>query len=96
MTEYGADFFFTNGQAKHRRQYGRVGETGVWIGRDETWTQVPITDADPLLDEFRDFAEAVESHATDSPIPMDHGRRVMQIFEATEKSHKTGREVVID
>ncbi len=96
VTKFGGDYFFTNGQARVRRAYGAAGRTGVWIGRDETWTEVPIEETDPLRDEFSDFIAAVERGDADSPIPMEHGRHVMQIFEATEKSHETGREVILE
>lgn len=95
VTEYGADFYFADGQAKHRRAYGRVGETGVWIGRDGEWKPVPIEDINSLQVQFADFAAAVRRGDRDSPIPMAHGRRVMQVFEATEQSHETGQEVIL-
>ena len=33
---------------------------------------------------------------TDSSIAMEHGRNGMRVFEATEESHRTGREVILD
>lgn len=96
MTEYGADYFFTNGQAKHRRQYSGIGENGVWVGQDNKWTPRPMPQVNSLVAEFGDFAKAVADGASDSPIPMEHGRKVIQILMATEESHRTGREVVID
>ncbi|MCH8224223.1 MAG: hypothetical protein IH868_12545 [Chloroflexi bacterium] len=89
VTETGGDYYFTNGQARTRQGI----ENGVWIGRDEKWAEVPIPTTDSLLDEFRDFMAAVQRGDSDTPIPMEHGRHVMQIFEAIEQSHKTGREV---
>ena len=95
ITEYGADYYFTNGQAKHRRAYGRKGETGVWVERDNEWETVPFTEIDSLQAEFDEFAAAVERGDDDSPIPMRHGLNVLRVFEATEASHESGREVIL-
>ena len=80
-TEYGADFFFTKGMARFRLKYGRA------EGQDET---------NSLLDEFTDFVQAIERGDEDTPIPQEHGLRVLKVFEATEASARTGREVDID
>ena len=96
ITEYGADYFFTKGQAKHRRSYGGVGETGVWVEKENEWVSVPFEDIDSLKVQFNDFARAVARGDADSPIPMEHGRNVLRVFEATEESHRTGREVILD
>ena len=96
ITEYGADYFFTKGQAKHRRAYGRKGVTGVWVEKDNEWESVPFDEIDSLKVQFNDFALAVARGDSDSPIPMEHGRNVLRVFEATEESHRTGREVILD
>ncbi len=96
VTEFGGTYYFTNGQARFQRAYGRVGKDGVWIGRDGEWTEVPFQQNDSLELEFGDFVAAVERGDADSPIPMEHGRHVMQIFLATEESNRTGREVILD
>jgi phthalate 4,5-cis-dihydrodiol dehydrogenase len=96
ITEYGADYFFTNGQAKHRRAYGRKGTTGVWVEKDNEWESVPFDDINSQEVQFNDFVQAVKRGDTDSPTPMTHGRKVMRVFDATEESHRTGKEVIID
>jgi predicted dehydrogenase len=95
ITEYGADYYFTKGQAKHRRAYGRVGTTGVWVEKDNDWKNVPFDDINSQEVQFNDFVQAVIRGDSDSPTPMTHGRKVLKVLEATEESHRTGREVVI-
>ena len=99
-TEYGADFFFTKGMARFRLKYGRAEgqETALYIGdtEDGTWRKEPIDETDSLLDEFTDFVQAIERGDEDTPIPQEHGLRVLKVFEATEASARTGREVDID
>ena len=99
-TEYGADFFFTKGMARFRLKYGRAEgqETALYIGdpEDGTWRKEPIDETDSLLDEFTDFVQAIERGDEDTPIPQEHGLRVLKVFEATEASARTGREVEID
>ena len=95
ITEYGADYYFTKGQAKHRRAYGRVGTTGVWVEKDNDWKNVPFDDINSQEVQFNDFVQAVIRGDSDSPTPMMYGRKVLKVLEATEESHRTGREVVI-
>jgi len=99
-TEYGADFFFTNGMAKFRLKYGRAEgqETALWIGDTEegNWQKEEVRENEPLLEEFTEFVEAIERRDADTPIPQEHGLRVLTVFEATEESSRTGREVKID
>ena len=96
ITEYGADYYFTNGQAKHRRAYSGVGKTGVWVERNNEWVEVPMEEIDSQVVQFNDFVQAVKRGDSDAPTPVAHGRRVLRVLEATEESHRTGREVVID
>jgi predicted dehydrogenase len=96
ITEYGADYFFTKGQAKHRRAYGRVGTTGVWIERNNEWQEVPFEEVNSLEVQFNDFVQAVRRGDSDSPTPMAHGRKVLKVLESTEESHRTGKEVVFE
>jgi len=96
ITEYGADFYFTKGQAKQRRAYSGIGKTGVWIEKDNDWTEVPFDDIDSQVVQFNDFVQAVVRGDSDSPTPMTHGRRVLRVLEATEESNRTGSEVIID
>jgi phthalate 4,5-cis-dihydrodiol dehydrogenase len=99
-TEYGADFFFTNGMAKFRLKYGQAEgqETALWIGdtEDGTWEKEEVRTNEPLLEEFTDFVAAIERGDADTPIPQEHGLRVLKVFAATEESARTGREVKID
>ena len=96
ITEYGADYFFTNGQAKHRRTYGGIGKTGVWVERNNEWVEQPFDAIDSQVVQFNDFVQAVIRGDSDSPTPMTHGRKVLKVLEATEESHRTGKEVLID
>lgn len=99
-TEYGADFFFTNGMAKFRLQYGQGEgqETAMYIADTDggTWSKEEVRENDPLLEEFAEFVAAIERGDADTPIPQEHGLRVLKVFEATEESARTGREVTID
>jgi predicted dehydrogenase len=54
-----------------------------------------VDETNQLLDEFSDFVAAIERGDTDTPIPQEHGIRVLEVLEATEESSKTGREVVL-
>ena len=96
ITEYGADYYFTNGQAKHRRAYSGIGQTGVWVERGNEWDEVPFEPVDSLVVQFKEFAKAVARGDSDSPTPMNYGRKVLKVLEATEESNRTGREVFID
>jgi predicted dehydrogenase len=96
ITEYGADYYFTKGQAKHRRAYGQTGETGVWVEKDNEWQNVPFDEIDSQKVQFNDFVQAVIRGDSDAPTPMTHGRKVIRVFDATEESHRTGREVILD
>jgi len=97
ITDYGADFFFTKGQARFRIAYGNeVGQkTGFWIGTEGEWKEEPITDRNSMLDEFSDFIASIINGDDDTPIPQLHGRRVIEIHEACEASALSGREVVL-
>ena len=97
ITDYGADYFFTKGQAKFRIAYGREEgqKTGFWIGTEGKWKEEPVVDRNSLLDEFSDFIASIINGDEDTPIPQYHGRRVMEIHEACEASAQSGREVVI-
>lgn len=96
ITEYGADYYFTNGQAKHRRAYGGIGQTGVWVEKNNEWTEVPFEEIDSQVVQFNDFVQAVKRGDPDAPTPLTYGRKVIRVLEATEESHRTGREVVVD
>ena len=99
-TEYGGDFFFTKGMARFRLKYGSAAgqETAMYIAdTDEgTWKKEPVDETDSLLDEFTEFVAAIERGDEDTPIPQEHGLKVLRVFEATEESARTGREVKID
>lgn len=99
-TEYGGDFFFTDGMARFRIKYGQTPgqETSIYVADTEvgTWRKEPVEEVNSLLDEFTDFVRAIERDDADTPIPQEHGLRVLKVFEATEESSRTGREVIID
>jgi predicted dehydrogenase len=95
ITQYGADYFGTNGQLKYRLPYGEHGEVGLWVGQNEVWEQVDVADNDSLVDQFESFLNAIESG--DAPeVTIDHGREVIRVMEAIERSGETGREVLLD
>ena len=98
-TEYGGDFFFTNGMARFRLQYGQSEgqETAMYIAdtEDGGWKKELVEETDSFLDEFTEFVEAIERGDSDTPVPQEHGLRVLKVFEATEESAKTGKEVKI-
>jgi predicted dehydrogenase len=94
--EYGGTVFFTNGMAKFNMSYGGTGEqTGVWVA-DSTngeWKFEPVEETDSLLDEFSAFIAALERGDEDTPVPQEHGLRVLRILEAAEESSRTGKQV---
>lgn len=95
MTQYGADYFGTNGQLKYRLPYGRHGENGVWVGQDEVWQPVEVPDGHSQADQFDAFLDMLEKDG-EPPVTVQHGLEVIRVMEAIEKSGETGREVVIE
>lgn len=96
--EYGGDVFFENGMAKFRISYGGDGdETGVWVAETTggEWEFEAVNEVDSLLDEFTAFIESLERGDDDSPVPQQHGLRVLRILEAAEESSRTQREVLL-
>jgi UDP-N-acetylglucosamine 3-dehydrogenase len=94
VTQYGADYFGTNGQLKYRLPYGRVGENGVWVGQNEVWEPVAVQANDSLVDQFDAFLDSVENGTTPA-VTIDHGVDVIRVMEAIERSGETGREVLL-
>ena len=95
ITQYGADYFGTMGQLKYRLPYGPHGEKGLWTGQDEVWTPVEVADNDPLADQFDSFLDAIASGDTPA-VTVDHGREVIRVMEAIERSGETGREIYLE
>jgi predicted dehydrogenase len=95
VTQYGADYFGTNGQLKYRLPYGRHGEVGLWVGQNEAWEEVPVGPGEPLAAQFDAFLDAIEGKAAPA-VSIDHAIEVIRVMEAIEESGKTGREVVIE
>lgn len=95
VTQYGADYFGTNGQLKYRLPYGQFGENGLWVGRDESWRPVDVERRNSLADQFDAFLDCVEND-TEPPVSVHHGLEVIRVMDAIERSAATGREVVID
>ncbi len=99
-TEYGANYFFTDGMAKFRLKYGQgpEQETALWIAdsEDGIWRKEEIIENDSMFEEFKDFIEALERGDGDTPIPQEHGLKVLKVFEATEESARIGREVEVN
>ena len=98
VTRYGAEYFFTAGQAKYRNAYGPLDEqeTSFWIGTDEKWRPETIEQHDPMTLEFREFVDSVQRNDHDTPVPQLHGRNVMAVLDAWERSHKSGLEETPD
>ena len=98
VTEYGGDYFFTAGQAKYRNAYGPQGdqETSFWIGSGEEWRPEPVEGHDPMVLEFREFIASLLRDDDDTPVPQIHGRNVMAVLDAWERSHRSGVEEIPD
>ncbi len=98
-TEYGADYFLTKGMIRMRIAYGSGPgqKSGVQIGDTEngTWREVPVAQNNSLLDEFQAFVDSIARGDADTPIPQMHGRNVMEVLDASERSQESGREVII-
>ena len=94
VTLYGADFFLTKGQIKFRISYGSQGETGVWTGENGEFSKVDVPEFDSLERQFSEFMAAV-TEGREPPITAAHGRQVIEIIEAMDKSSASGREVVL-
>jgi predicted dehydrogenase len=95
ITLYGGDYFGTEGQLKYREPYGRIGERGVWVGRDEQWEALPLPETNGLVTQFEGFVNAL-ANGTEMPVTGDFARQVMAVSEAMERSAATGREVRLD
>ena len=92
-TDSGGDYYFTDGQVRVRQGL----ENGLWIARGNELEEIPIdSKEDSLHHEFTDFIQALDRGDSDTPIPMEHGRHVLQVLEATEESNRTGREVILN
>jgi phthalate 4,5-cis-dihydrodiol dehydrogenase len=95
ITQYGADYFGTIGQLKYRLPYGPHGENGLWVGQNEVWEQVEIADNNSLEAQFDAFIDTVASGGTPA-VTVDHGREVIRVMEAIERSGESGREVLLE
>lgn len=97
-TEYGGDYFFTQGMARFRLPYGGGDRPALFIADTDqgTWRREEVPVRDSILDEFTEFIESLERGDEDTPIPQQHGLNVLKVLEATEESTRTGREVVLD
>ncbi len=98
-TEYGTDIAFTEGMARLRIAYGQhpSQKTAIWVAdtHDGTWVEEPVDDSSPFEEEIAEFIASIERGDEDTPIPQEHGLRVLEVLEATEESSRTGREVVL-
>jgi predicted dehydrogenase len=94
ITQYGADYFGTNGQIKYRLPYGQHGEVGLWVGQNEVWEPIPVEREDSLTAQFNAFLDSVEQGKPPA-VSVDHGTEVIRVMDAIERSGETGREVVI-
>lgn len=99
-TEYGTDIAFTEGMARLRIAYGSGPEqrTAIWVAdtHDGTWVEEAVDDTSPFEEEIADFIASIERGDEDTPIPQEHGLKVLEVLDATEVSSRTGREVVLD
>lgn len=97
--EYGGTVFFTNGMAKFNLSYSGTGEqTGVWVA-DSTngeWKFEAVEERDSMLDEFTAFVESLQRGDADTPVPQEHGLRVLRVLEAAEESSRRGEEVRVE
>lgn len=95
ITQYGADYFGTNGQLKYRLPYGQHGENGLWVGHDEEWKAVEVERRNSLADQFDAFLDTIAKDL-EPAVSAQHGLEVIRVMEAIERSGATGREVVIE
>jgi predicted dehydrogenase len=93
VTSYGADFFCTNGQVRFRIAYGGQGTTSVWVGKNEEYTEVDVPQFNSLERQFAEFVQALQE-GREPPITAAHGRQVIEVMEAMDRSSETGREVL--
>jgi len=84
--------------ARFRLPYGGGEAPALFIADtgNGTWRKEAVPERNSLLDEFTEFIEALQRGDDDTPIPQVHGLNVLKVLEATEKSARTGREVVLD
>ncbi len=94
ITQYGADYFGTNGQVKYRLPYGQHGEVGLWVGQNELWEPIAVAANNPLADQFDAFLDAIEQ-GTKPAVSVEHGLEVIRVMAAIERSAETGREIVL-
>ena len=94
VTSYGADFFCTNGQVRFRIAYGGHGTTSVWVGKNEEYAEVDVPQFDSLERQFTEFVESLQE-GREPPITGAHGRQVIEVMEAMDRSSETGREVLL-
>ena len=85
---------YRTGVIKFRIAYGRHGTTGVWIGKNEEYAEVDVPQFNSLEQQFKEFVEAVNAGA-EPPITATHGRQVIEVMEAMDRSSETGREVLM-
>ncbi len=76
-------------------EYGK----GVWIGRDDQWTQLPYTETDDWMqvameEEWRQFVQAMNRHEK-SPASLESARHVMAVSFAALESSRTGKEIEV-
>ena len=95
ITQYGADYWGTNGQLKYRLPYGQHGEVGLWVGQGEVWQPVDVPNRDSLADQFDAFLDTIEQDG-EPAVSVQHSVEVVRVMEAIERSGQTGREVVIE
>lgn len=85
--------------AKFRISYGGEGDdTGVWVADSKSgaWTFESVPETNSFQDEFSAFIESLEHGDEDTPVPQQHGLRVLKILEAAEESSRAQQEIVID
>ena len=97
-TEYGGDWFFGRGMARFRLPLGGGEPPALFIADtgEGTWRRREVPARNSLLDQFTAFVQSIERGDEDTPVPQDHGLKVLKVLEATEESARTGREVVLD
>jgi predicted dehydrogenase len=94
VVQYGGDYWGTDGQLKFREPYGRTGEHGVWIGREERWEPLPLAETNGLATQFDGFIDALIRNV-EVPVPGEYGRLVMAVSDAMERSAASGREELV-
>jgi predicted dehydrogenase len=80
---------------------GRLGGRYVDIAKQAPGARMvvvtePREERDSMLDEFTAFVESLQRGDADTPVPKEHGLRVLRLLEAAEESSRRREEVRVE